>query len=137
MKVRGRRSNLGSMVVSSPAHGNSTFFLILTLPPSPLLLLSYTSLCQNVWSVDAVGCSGTRYICTVSTQQEVSKSLQMLEIFGLTPPPSNSTLPSYSLFLVTFSSFLVAFLHFASEVFLYRTADQTAGSILPLIVSGQ
>lgn len=41
-----------------------------------------------------------------------------------------------SLFVVTFLSFLLAFGHFASEVFIYGTADLSFGSIAPLLVSG-
>ena len=107
-------------------------------PPTsfPSRPLSYTPLCPNVWSVDTVGCSGARYICSISTQQEVSRSIHPCHVWP-NPPPILLLYPPYSLFLVTFSSFLVAFLHFASEIFLYGTADLAAGSILPLIVSGQ
>ena len=42
-----------------------------------------------------------------------------------------------SLFLATLLSFLLAFGHFASEVFLYGTAELSFGSIAPLLVSGE
>ena len=50
---------------------------------------------------------------------------------------SNSlSLSPLSLFAVTLASFVLAFLHFAVEVFIYRTASPSFASIAPLIVSG-
>ena len=43
----------------------------------------------------------------------------------------------FSLYIATFISFVIAFYHFATEVFVYKTAPLCAGTIAPLIVSGQ
>ena len=41
-----------------------------------------------------------------------------------------------ALFNLTFLSFVVAFIHFLSEAFIYKTAPLTIGVLAPLIVSG-
>lgn len=43
---------------------------------------------------------------------------------------------NHSVYVLTLLSFVLAFFHFSSEVFVYKTAPLTVGAIAPMIVSG-
>ena len=91
--------------------------------------------------MDPPGCSRKICFCCKPVQQEVSSYKVARELEPVVSVGLGVRLLQFcvlcSLFVVTFLSFLLAFGHFASEVFIYGTADLSFGSIAPLLVSGE
>lgn len=123
-----RNPEAARLVYNAAPRGDSTF-LVLVLEQHLAKLPSVSALQSRTFAIWTLTSGMVRAFAAYNTSDPVYVLLRSLVQYH------PLTELRHSVYKMTFLTYAFAFLHFASECFVYRTAKLSAGTISPFIVS--